>query len=45
MLRSQSLLRGPRFFYMTIDGEHEVAQNFYLKKKEESSYKHVHRLI
>lgn len=34
MLRSQSLLRGRTFFYMTIDGEHEVAQNFYLKKKK-----------
>lgn len=22
-----------QIFYMTIDGEHEVAQNFYLKKK------------
>ena len=33
MLRLQSLLRGRTFFYMTIDGEHEVAQNFLPQKK------------
>lgn len=36
----QSLLRGHTFFYTAIDGT-----ELFTSKKEESSYKYVHRLI